>query len=224
MILEDQLLVTRLRSQPEFALRLQEVLLTWGLSEKAGLYVQVRPTAAGASLDVDAQAVRQVLQKGAEGEERWWDSLSAPQALSSVHGITALMNSASPDWLVELHRDGHMLAGVWVFPDVRTRDADVRVIVDWYASFFTQFLELAANVAKAANLSGDFVATATLVNAKELRYARSSPHAGAIAGEACAQTNVQWLTYTAAIGTEEWSNLATTMGLGLPGPFRARSR
>jgi len=224
MILEDQLLVTRLRSQPEFALRLHEVLLTWGLSEKPGLYVQMRPAQQIALLDVNAQAVRQVLREGAEGPEHWWDSLSAPQVLSSVHGITALMNSVKPDWLMELHRDGHMLAGVWSFPDVRMREGDAMAIADWYASFFTQFFQVAANVAKAANLSGDFMATATLVNAKGLRYANSSSHALNVAGEACAQANVQWLTYTASIGTEAWTGLPRTMALGLPGPFRARPR
>lgn len=224
MLFDDKLLATRLNDQPEFILRLHELLVTWGLIDKPGLYLQARPVAkGGAPLDVDAPAVRHALREGAQGKEHWWDNLAAPVALSSVHGVTGLVSS-SPDWVSELHRDGHMLAGVWSFPEAPTRGGETLAIVDWYANFFTQFFDLMAKVAEAGSLSGDFHVTATLVNADGLRFATVNEHGNfrGVAGEKSALKNVQWLVYTAPIGTQQWAKLAIAMADGIRGAYRVR--
>lgn len=226
MLLDDKLLTTRLERNPEFLLRLHEVLATWGLAGKPGLYLQARPAPGSAvHLDVDAPAVRQALRTGAQGDERWWDSLEAPHTQRNVHGITGLMDATKPEWLTEVHHDGHVLAGVWTFPSAPTRDGETLVIADWYANFFRHFFEFAASVAQAADLNGQFQVTATLVNADALRYANSN-NAGyiGVSGEPCNLKNVQWMVHTSEIGSEQWQALAVTMAKGLLGAYRARPR
>jgi hypothetical protein len=224
MILEDKLLTTRLDATPEFLLRLHEVLATWKLTDKAGLFLQARPAAeAGASLDVDSRAVQDVLRHGVEGENQVWDNLEAPHIQSSLHGVTGVMNWATPEWLVEAHHDGHVLAGVWTFPPAP--NSETLVIPGWYAQFFDQFFEQVAAVAKAGGVAGDFQVTATLVNAHLLRYAaRLGGGPFRVAGEVCSLENVQWLVHTAPVGTDQWSKLAKTMAAGIGGAYRARSR
>lgn len=226
MLLDDKLLTTRLQGHPEFLLRLHEVVGTWALGDKPGLYLQARPASEGrVALDVDAQPVRQAVRTGAQGDEQWWDSLEAPHAQRSVHGITGLMDARQPEWLTEVHHDGHVLAGVWTFPSAPTRDGETLVIPDWYATFFKHFFELTANVAQAGRLDGEFHVTATLVNADALRYASTSSggHIG-VSGEPCNLKNVQWMVHTAAIGSEQWGALALTMAKGVLGAYRARHR
>jgi hypothetical protein len=224
MILEDKLLATRLDATPEFLLRLHEVLATWKLMDKSGLFLQARPAAAGgASLDVDSRAVLDVLRHGVEGENQVWDNLEAPHIQPSLHGVTGVMNWATPEWLVEAHRDGHVLAGVWTFPPAPNNE--MPVIPGWYALFFEQFFELTANLAKIGGMSGDFQVTATIVNADALRYA--ARHGGGpfrVAGEVCSLKNIQWMVHTAAVGTDQWTKLAKTMAAGIGGAYRARSR
>jgi hypothetical protein len=224
MILEDQLLKTRLDATPEFLLRLHEVLATWSLTDKPGLFLQARPAAAGGvSLDVDSKAVQDVLRNGAEGENQGWDNLEAPHLQPSLHGVTGVMNWSTPEWLVEAHRDGHILAGVWTFPVAP--HSEILVIPGWYAQFFDQFFEQTAAVTKAGGVGGDFQVTATLVNAHLLRYAaRLGGGQFRAAGEVCSLKNIQWMVHTAPIGTEEWTKLAKAMAAGIWGAYRARTR
>lgn len=223
-ILEDKLVVTRLQSHPEFALRLNEVISTWDLANKPGLYVQARPVLDGYSLDLDAPGLRQALREGAQEHERWWDSFSAPIVLNNVHGITGLVDASRPEWLVDIHHDAHMLAGVWEFPTAPTRDGETPAIADWYAKFFAQFFELAHNALKALNLAGEFHFTATLVNADRLRYATTRGSGVSVTGDVCRQKNVQWLVYKAALGSQGWGALAEQMAQGLSGAYRVRTR
>jgi hypothetical protein len=224
LILQDKLLMTRLQSHPEFALRLQEVITTWNLEAKPGLYVQARPVSENRKLDVDAPALRAVLNEGAQEHERWWDSLSAPLVFRSVHGITGLTDAAQPNWLVEVHRDGHLLAGVWDFPTAPTADGESAVIPDWYSKFFEQFMEVTGNLMSAVNQAGDFQVTATLVNADALRFATTRGGGTSLLGSGCRQKNVQWLVRTAAVGTDGWTGLGQEMAHGLRGAYRVRPR
>lgn len=223
-ILDDKLVMTRLQSHPEFALRLQEVITTWNLEDKPGLYVQARPVLDGYRLDVDAPALREVLSEGAQEHERWWDNFTAPIVMRSVHGITALANVSQPEWLVDVHRDGHILAGVWEFPTAPTRDGETPAIAAWYVKFFEQFFELSENILKALNQAGEFHFTATLVNADSLRYAATRGSSVSVLGDVCRQNNVQWLVYKIALGSQGWGALAEQMAQGLSGAYRVRTR
>jgi hypothetical protein len=226
MILDDRILEIRLKQQPEFMLRLHEVLVNWRLQEKPGLIVQARPTDS-AVLDVMDVKVRSALRDGIETDDAssWWGNFEGSRVLHSLHGIAATANTDAPTWLTEAHRDGHMLAGVWDFPEVPLRDKQVSAIVEFYASFFIEAFKLMANVAGAGGLGGEFHATATLVSATMLRYAARNPsgYAG-ISGEPCLSQNVQWSVQSAHIGSAEWHTLAKTMGRGIAGAYRAPLR
>ena len=223
MLLEDKLLASRLRHDPEFLLRLHEVVETWGIADRPALFVQARPADGGARLDVDSPDVRNVLRAGVNGDNQWWDNLEAPHVQRSLHGVTGMLNYSCPEWLVEAHRDGHLLAGVWTFPMAPTRGDDVPVVADWYALFFRQFTEWAAKVAKAGGIEGEYLLTATLMNASGLRYATGAGQPS-ISGDACTLQNAQWLVYRAPMGTTAWTTLAESLARGLPGLYRSRSR
>ncbi len=226
MILDDKILEIRLKQQPEFMLRLQEVLVNWKLQDKPGLILQARPVN-NAVLDVMDIKVRSALRDGIDSNDTsgWWDNLQAPRVLHNLHGITGIVNTDAPTWLTEAHRDGHMLAGVWNFPDLPARDKQATAIADWYVSFFIEAFRLMANVAAAGALSGEFQATATLVKANMLRYAaRNSAGYAGVTGEQCLSQNVQWSIQGAPIGSADWYALAKTMAQGIAGAYRAPLR
>jgi hypothetical protein len=178
-------------------------------------------------LDVIDVKVRSALRDGIETNDTssWWGNFEGNRMLHSLHGITAIANTEAPTWLTETHRDGHMLAGVWDFPELPLRDKQVKAIVDFYVSFFVDAFKLMANVAAAGGLSGEFHATATLVNASVLRYAVRNPvgYSG-ISGEPCLSQNVQWSRQCAPIGSAEWHTLAKAMARGIAGAYRAPLR
>lgn len=224
-MIQDKLVAKRLEYHPEFLLRLHEVLVTWDLSSKPGLFVQARPTVPS-TLDVARAEVRNALREGISGESNWWNSFGAALTLRSLHGITAVLNSEAPTWLTEVHRDGHMLAGVWEFPPASDRDNNVPVVASWYAAFFEEFFALASAVSGVGGLKGDFDVTATLVNANALRYANST-HNGQIlrvAGAPSRLQHVQWTVRAATVGSKQWDALARTMAEGLAGAFRVPAR
>lgn len=220
MILDDKLLQLRLQDAPEFLLRLHEVLVTWGLNEKPGLFLQARPApASGLALDVDMPAVVDVLREGAEGQDNWWNGFESHQVQRSFHGVTGLTNWSEPDWLVEVHHDGHSLAGIWSFP----QDKEL-TIPAWYDQFFLQFFELVARLARAGGLAGDFQVTATIVNANKLRFVARGHTGFAVAGQPCALKNVQWPVHSAPVGTPQWTKLARVLSAGIAGAYRHRGR
>jgi hypothetical protein len=227
VILEDQLVRVRLKHQSEFVLRLHEVLTNWSLNEKPGLVVQARPAENGA-LDLTAVKVRTTLREGIEADDRpnFWDHFEAISMLYNVHGITGTVSTDTPRWLTEVHRDGHMLAGVWDFPEVPVRGGHTAAaIAYWYASFFEEWFKLMANVAAAGGLSGEFLVTATLVNANLLRYgARNPANQAVVSGEQCLMQNVQWSVQGASIGSAEWHTLGKAMALGIAGAYRVPMR
>lgn len=226
MILQDEILKGRLKQEPEFLFRLQELLVNWKLGDKPGLVVQARPVGSR-TLDVIAVKVRDALREGVDAHKvsSWWGEFEALRVLHNLHGITGVVDSESPSWLTEAHRDGHMVAGVWNFPEVPTRDTHVLAIVDWYRTFFLDSFKLMANVAASGGLDGEFRVTATLVNANMLRHAatNAASYAG-LSGEVSLAQNAQWSVLTADIGTPEWHALAKGMAQGIAGAYRAPLR
>ncbi|MRD47520.1 hypothetical protein GHT07_09540 [Caenimonas koreensis DSM 17982] len=227
MILEDKLVQTRLQKEPEFLLRLHEILTNWKVGEKPGLVVQARPVQA-ASLEVLDVKVRNALREGidSDGNGNLWDHFEAIRMFHSLHGITATANTESPIWLTEAHRDGHMIAGVWDFPDLPAQDGqNAKAMAYWYESFFGESFKLMSNVAAAGGLTGEFQATATLANANMLRYgARSPANRPMLAGEPCLMPYAQWSLQKASIEKPEWHMLARSMAQGIAGAFRAPIR
>lgn len=225
MSFDDKILEGRLKQEPEFLWRLQEVLGNWKLQDKPGLVIQARPVVRS-KLDVMAVKVRNSLREGVDAHETssWWNNFESLRMLHNLHGITGLVDSENPTWLTEAHRDGHMLAGVWSFPDAPSR-AQTAVLADWYVSFFVDALKLMANVASTGELSGEFAVTATLVNADKLRYAARNP-AGylGISGEVSLSQHAQWSVSYASIGSADWHALAKAMARGIAGAYRAPMR
>lgn len=224
MILQDEVLKGRLKQEPEFLFRLQELLVNWKLEDKPGLVVQARPVARS-KLDVMAVKVRGALRDGLDAHEASrWDNFEAHRLLHNLHGLTGVVDTVNPMWLTEAHRDGHMLAGVWSFPGAAGR-AEGTVLADWYASFFVDAFKLMAAVASAGELNGEFAVTATLVNADKLRYAAINPagHLG-ISGEESQSQHAQWSVSYADIGSAEWHALAKFIARGIAGAFRAPMR
>jgi hypothetical protein len=222
MLLNDPIISLRLKSEPEFVLRLQEVLATWQLEDKPGLFLQARPAEnSQCALDLDQVAIRNAIREGVADEAYPWDNFEAPVIQRALHGLTGLNDSQSPEWIFEVHRDGHLLAGVWKFPTLPTRDGESLVIADWYARFFTQFFAHAATVMRAANARGEFVATATLVNARSLRFAEGRRGvAASIKGRPANVDNAQWLLQRAPIESQSWLQLGPSMARGVEGIYR----
>lgn len=224
MILDDKYLMARLSSEPEFAIRLEE-LVTWhGLAEKPTLIVQARPgLKASRSVDLKDAGLVQRFRNGRLDHENWWDGFrSMVSPVETFHGIAGLPTTHEPGWTTELHQDGHLIAAIWRFPELPHRArGEVAAVPAFYKQFFTQFFELAAALFASPAASEHWKVTATLLQARQLHYADKTwgNQYGLTGGESPLQ-HWQWLVTAAELGSEEWTSLGERMGSQLRGAFK----
>jgi hypothetical protein len=76
----------------------------------------------------------------------------------------------SPDlvsgWMAEMHSDGHVIAGLWSFPE---KDAKL-FLSEWHDRAFADFALLAKSLYAAAHQEGTLQITCTLLKASRLSF------------------------------------------------------
>ena len=74
MILDDKRVVLRTTERPEFLLRFEELMRSYGDADRPGLVVQARPApeAKLGIVDVDDEAFQRRFLAGSGGHDAWW--------------------------------------------------------------------------------------------------------------------------------------------------------
>lgn len=221
-ILEDKLLSLRLKSCPEFQIRLAEFLHSYRVEDRPALVVQARrsPGSQGDFSNVDEPEVQKRFLAGVQTQNGWWQGFRSMGAvIPTFHGIASLPAREKPGWAAEMPRDGHFIAGIWQFPPVSVRGSDVAAIADFYVEMFKDFVLLVASVLKGASQPPTYEVTATLVDAHALHYAMRAHYGIREVVDPLAIHNLQWPLVAAQVGTSEWTSLAVQMGKALAGAY-----
>lgn len=227
MILDDKRVVLRTTRRPEFLLRLEELLRSFGDADRPALVVQARPAPETklAMVDVDDEAFQRRFLAGSGQRDAWWDGFqSSVGAKPTFHGIASLPMRAQPSWVCEVHRDAHFIAGLRRFPELAgPQGKAVPVVADFHAAFFNDFFKVVASTLQAEGSSLKFETTATLIHADQLYFAGKSDFGNpSIIASPLSIENLQWPIVACEVGTPAWMAQAKVMARALAGAYGAK--
>jgi len=173
-MLTDSLLYESLRSHPLFLRKLRAFVEDYGLAEKPALVWQCSPLE---PLEVDVHGARVLgaMERGAGAgnDLGWWYRFRSMQQRAFVFdGIASNRHEAECGWAAECHTDGHVIAGLWNFPQARTSDGNVPVVVPLHGDTFSDFAAFAKSVMNAADYAGRCQLTCSMLDAASLPFSR----------------------------------------------------
>ncbi|MFG6432567.1 hypothetical protein [Roseateles sp. LYH14W] len=115
--------------------------------------------------NLDSGEVNQALLKGCNGYNgaEWWSGFMAGRTSKVFDGVSSVDSRSEPNWVTELHQDGHFLAAVRLMVY-----ADLAGVHPAIVNAFTQFGELLKNLHTAAAVQARLTLTATLVNTRDV--------------------------------------------------------
>ena len=127
-------------------------------------------------IDMSSQTVRHALQEGAGeiGRDGWWYAFRAGrQTVPVFDGLAALSASDEQGWMTEMHADGHIIAGVWNLPDIPNQTLPGKCVADFHVDAFADFCRLTKALYGAAEVTGPFELTCTLLNSAQVHFHRN---------------------------------------------------
>ena len=180
-------------SHPELHLRLKDFVEDYALADKPALILQWRP---GDPIEVDVSlpGVHDLMKRGAVSSrmQAGWHGFRSSYGVAPVFsGIRSTDPRNATGWAAEIHTDGHLIAGLWTFPEQSFNGASAAFLSDFHLDAFRDFAELSEAVAAVINSNGSSFMTATLLGANRLQFVRGSNHWGHQARLATRDT-MQW--------------------------------
>lgn len=145
----------------------------YGFDGKPDLVWQSMPLD-NAQIDITNDGVQGAVGKGSgvESEYGWWYGFQSGASHSLVFDGVASSRLVDKGWASELHLDGHVIAALWSFPQVRRPDGSEQLAIPtFFAEAFKDFGSLVQNCYRAAGYSGAFALTCTLEMADQLALA-----------------------------------------------------
>ena len=129
------------------------------------------------AVDVDSELVKRALLNGTgqHGMDDWWRGFMASAAPSATFdGLRSGGEASAQGWLTEIHRDGHVVAGI-------RADAlsQVPAVFAALTEAFADFGVLAMRLHRAAKISGELRLAASLTGCAGLPLLRSADRAPA---------------------------------------------
>lgn len=184
-------------SHPELHRRLIDFVEDYSLGDKPALVWQWRPCDP-VEVDVAASAVHDLMRRGAVSSraQAWWSGFRSNYGVVPVFsGLSSTDPRNAADWAAEIHTDGHLIAGLWSFPEVSVNGTSAACLSDFHIDSFRDFAELSETAAAVINFTGPSCMTATLLAAKGLQFVRSSTNWGHQARPAT-RAMMQWRVRT----------------------------
>lgn len=182
---------------PDLHWRLKEFIEDYSLGNKPALVWQWRPIDQ-IEVDVTAPAVHDLIIRGAISSrvQAWWYGFRSSYGITNVFpGLSSTDPSNAPGWAVEVHTDGHLIAGLWSFPEMTVDGTPAPCLSDFHMEAFRDFAELSGAAATVINSTRASFMTATLLAATSLRIVRSGNHWGHQLRRATRDT-MQWRVRT----------------------------
>jgi hypothetical protein len=146
------------------------------LTDKPALVWQCRAMTP-VEVDVTSTGLKEALSKGAVpgSDSAWWYAFRSGQQPTFVFdGLASSRDAEGQGWVAEIHTDGHIVAGLWTFPDVSIGEARSSCVSTFHGQAFTDFGVLAANLMEAADYEGQCEMTCTLLHASQLPFVLES--------------------------------------------------
>ncbi|QKV55461.1 hypothetical protein [Comamonas antarctica] len=163
-----------LDEHPLLKLKLQNFCDDHALEGKPALIwqcVPVRPV----EIDVRKKAVAEILRQGASSDDAdgWWNAFQTHYAVESTFdGIISTFRTEDPGWASEFHSDGHIIAGVWTFPEAALADKPIPVLMNFYQNAFEDFGTLVSRLMDSLPMDFPVAITCTLLRANALGFQR----------------------------------------------------
>ena len=146
------------------------------LTDKPALVWQCRPTTP-VEVDVKSAALKEALSKGAVPgtDSAWWYAFRSGQLPTVVFdGLASSRDAEGQGWVAEIHTDGHIVAGLWTFPDAPIGEVRSPCMSTFHGLAFTDFGALVTNLLAAAAYEGQCEMTCTLLQAERLPFVLES--------------------------------------------------
>ena len=181
------------RSHPELHSRLKDFIDDYALGDKPALIWQWRPCDC-VEVDVSVSGVRDLISRGAVSSQMnaWWNGFRSNYGVVPVFsGLSSTDPRNAAGWAVEIHTDGHLIAGLWNFPEMSVDGNRAVFVSDFHIDSFRDFAELSESAAAVINSAGPSCMTATLLSAKSLQVMRSGNRWGHEVRSATRET-MQW--------------------------------
>jgi hypothetical protein len=154
-----------------FERRFEAFVQDYDLGSKPALVFQAMPLESLA-IDIKNHGVLNAIQEGAGAisESGWWYGFKAGgRPVLVFDGLASSSKTSEHGWASEVHVDGHVVAGLWTFPDAGESGQTSRPAV---ASFFTHafrdFGFFTRSVHEATPYSGSVALSCTMLQANEL--------------------------------------------------------
>lgn len=188
-MLPNPLLELSLRTHPDFLRKLVVFCHDYDLTDKPALIWQCRPVAP-LEVNIAEPAIHEAIRNGAAevSNAAWWYAFHSSQApVFTFDGVAA---SAEHDagWMSEMHSDGHIIAGLWTFP----QENSALQLSDWHSEAFTDFAVLAKNLYAVAQHAGAIHVTCTLLKAPRLTFVRKDDRSRRVPRQQLQRPDLQW--------------------------------
>lgn len=168
------------QSHPDLHWRLMEFIEDYSLGDKPALVWQWRPVDP-VEIEVAASAVHDLMSRGAVSSRAraWWNGFRSSYGIANVfQGLSSTDPRNAAGWAAEVHTDGHLIAGLWSFPEMPVDGKPAPCLSDFHTEAFQDFAELSRAAAAVFDVTGASCMTATLLAATTLRIVRSGNHWG----------------------------------------------
>ena len=146
------------------------------LTDKPALVWQCRPMTS-VEVDVKSAALKEALGKGAvpgSDSARWYAFRSGQLPTVVFDGLASSRDAEGQGWVTEIHTDGHIVAGLWTFPEVPIGETRSPCVSTFHGQAFTDFGALATNLLETTGYEGQCEMTCTLLRASQLPFVLDS--------------------------------------------------
>lgn len=184
-----------------FERRRSNFLADYRLLERPALIWQCHPSEP-LTIDLTSEPLAEAFRQGGgpEADSGWWDSFKCQgRPVLVFDGVSSTSRRDKATWGTEVHADGHVIAGVWTFPElwqVQTPGESVLGVADFYSEAFRDFAYFAARVFDAAPYSQGLYATCTMHRAQQLPLLGSH----SVASLASNRDSLRWPLHAVGVG------------------------
>lgn len=145
------------------------------------------------AVDTTNDSIRKVVRDGAVeySDNGWWHGFSSGRQPALVFdGLSSSSATDEVGWVVEIHSDGHVLAGVWRFPELSAIGGTLGPVVGtFYADAFRDFGFVASRIYESSRYAGALLVTCTMLHANKLPLAGSN---GQVLAPAVSRGELRW--------------------------------
>lgn len=221
MIDGSPLRISLLDVHPVLQLKLQNFKDDYGLGTSPALVWQCAPVSA-VEVDRFNVDIANALRAGSprDSSDGWWNGFKSDHVRLTFDGLMASWHAVDQGSASEVHVDGHVIAGLWNFPEARTEGPVVAEVHDFHASAFDDFCAMATRVLNAAEVAGPLDLTCTMLNTDKTGFKRGR------LGERLVvlrRPELQWAVRQVA-STAELIQAGAAMGAELLAAYGARRR